>query len=200
MFKSIVKLSAISCVIASLTGCMATKSFTPEDKKNIHTLAVSKIENPKGVYYMPPGAGLIGVIAIVANKDVPEQLAKEARDNHIVIADMVRDKFISELSRNPNFHLAKSGQHADAVMQITVQFYGFSIPHGFSFDLVPMLDIKAKMLQGNRVVWENGYNVGPLDGLPTHSPKEILTSPSLMRASLQDAVNEGVTGLIAKMK
>ena len=198
--RYIIKLLILSYTLISLTGCATTKSFSPESKKNIHSISVDKIKNPDVVYYYPPGAALIGVIAIAMTKDVPVQLAKEAKDNNILISEMVRQKMLADLSHSSQFKLANDAKSADANLKIDITLYGFTVPNGFSSKVVPMLNLHAQLLQGANVVWENSYFVNALDGLPSNRPDDILHNPALMRTSLQDAVNKGVPGLLAKMK
>ena len=184
-------------MLALLCGCMATKRFSPADQKKIHTISISKIENPKGAYYLPPSSTYLGVLAILANADMPKKIEDEALSNHIIVGNMAYDKFVSELSKK--YKISNDGKNADANFEAKILHYGFSIPHGFSSNLVPVMSIHAKLVQGKKVLWENNYIVNTLDGLPQHRPDEIFTNPQIMRASLQDAVNEGVPGILAKM-
>lgn len=197
--RYIIKLLILSYTLISLTGCATTKSFSPESKRNIHSIYVANIKSPEAVYYYPPGAALVGILAFAMTKDVPAQLAKEAKDNNIIISEMVRQKMSTDLSHS-EFKVATDAKNSDATLKVYIGFYGFGVPNGFSTKVVPMLNLHAQLLQGDKVVWENSYFVNSFDSLPSNRPDDILHNPALMRTSLQDAVNKGVPALLAKMK
>jgi len=77
-----------------------------------------------------------------------------------------------------------------STLRVSIPMYGFSIPNGFSFDLVPVVTIKCELVDhSGKTIWSAHESVGPL-GNPADSKSldQFYANPKLIEDSWRTAI------------
>jgi hypothetical protein len=198
------------CVIAVgflLAGCAST----PKLDTGNHLVAARidpAVATTKEMYYLGPGSGvgmmfgaIGGAITAVANIKPGEQLNKFAQDNGIHIDEIVRDEATQAFRQSGKFDLTDAqGPNVDT-LKISVPMYGFSIPTGFSGDLVPVIKIECSLVDSSgKIIWSANDSVLPL-GNPAEgkTPDEFRADPKLIEQSWRVAARSIMTNITKHM-
>jgi hypothetical protein len=167
--------------------------MTPEQKKSIKTIAVSKdVLMPKQMVYrnedeataftlyctmgIIPGAILARPFELAAAK---EKKGIEGLINHegIKISEIVRNEVINQLKQDGRFKMVDKGC-ADATLQLEIKQYGLVVPSKFSTKFRPHLWIKGKLLSPSaKVLWQDSGLLMVTGDLPKFSKEEIRENP-----------------------
>lgn len=173
-----------------LWGCASTQSITATDKAAVKAVAVSKdVAVAPHLYYLgastAPGMAL-GAIggavggaiagAVMAPKIEQERAALQQQwaQDATTIDVIVREEVTAQLRASGKLALAQEGaaDSGTATAHMTILTYGFSIPHGFSQNLVPILSLRIDLkAPDGRVVWSTTDHALPL-GNPVDSVPE----------------------------
>lgn len=176
----------------SLLGC-STINMTPEQKKSIKTIAVSKdVLMPKEMMYrnrdgamattlyctmgLIPGYVLGRPFELAVAK---EKKAIEALIDHegIKITEIVRNEVINQLKQDGRFKIVDKGG-ADACLHLEIKLYGLFVPSAMATKFRPYLSVKGKLLSpGGKVLWQDSGLLMGTGDLPKFSKEEILQDP-----------------------
>jgi len=184
-----------------LTGCATTIQMTPAEKQEIKTIKVSNnVSVPKDMSYMGPGMtyglmfGVVGALA-VGGKETSDadKMKAYVLQKKIFIQKIVKEQMIKALKSGTHYKLVS--KNPDATMYLTIKSYGFSIPHGFSTELMPVLEVQGKLIdKQNKIIWEDQDRVIPLpfdtQGMPLHTWQQLVKAPELIRQSWTKAAEK----------
>jgi hypothetical protein len=95
--------------------------------------------------------------------------------------------------------LASQPEPGGAVLHVTIPIYGFSVPHGFSGMLVPILSIRCELKDAaGKVLWSVTERVLTL-GNPVEplSPEAVRSDPKAMEGAWRGAARH-ISAEIAK--
>jgi len=202
--RRILALSALLSIF--ITGCAPTVKMSQENRDMIKAVAVSDdITVPTEMYYFGKGqnVGLLfgpvgAVIAAKAARKPAEEIAQFAKDNGILIDQIVRDEFTKQLASSGKFGISKNAP-ADAELQMNIGMYGLSIPNGFSSKFIPVLLVEAKMINpSGETVWQDRKRIFGTK-LTGYTMEEIRSNPENLRQSWQAAAKVVAEELIEKM-
>ncbi|MGB8285214.1 MAG: hypothetical protein WCE22_00685 [Candidatus Aquirickettsiella gammari] len=175
----------------ALLGC-STISMTPEQKKSIKKIAVSKdVLMPKEMTYknrdeamaivlystmgLIPGCALGLPFELAVDK---EKKGIEALIDHegIKITEIVRNDVINQLKQDGRFKIVDEGG-ADASLHLEIKLYGLFVPSVISTKFRPYLSVKGKLLSpSDKILWQDSGLMATGD-LPKFSKEEILRDP-----------------------
>ena len=197
-----VKLILIPLLLLIITtGCTTTQSLSAADKQRISKIYINKnIKKADEMYYAAPDAslgflfgGLGGVATATASKSPGEALEELANEHDIFIEKIFYQKLVKELSQTIGIEIVNSAESSDAVIDINIYQYGFSVPNAFSSEIVPILSVKCEMYdaENNNKLWQAGSRVLPL-GNPGKSfnPSAVETEINLIREAWEVASDE----------
>ena len=200
-------LLALSCAVF-LSSC-AMVSHVPmsqENKKNIHSVYVNpSIKKPKEMYNFASGAefgvafGAVGgLIAGAASEKQGTSIQAVAEKNRIDIRNIVYNQWREQLAEKSRLKVVSSPDAPELTADIVM--YGFSIPHGFSSDYVPVLAINAKLTNHHQVIWQDSGRVHPMSsGMPRYKLKEIMQDPKKMQMMWNKAAETIIQGMVKDM-
>jgi hypothetical protein len=186
------------CIILILmtfvvNGCASTRSITAENKQKIRSVKVNQsVNKTPDMFYLGPkmavSAGFLGVLGVLAannpNKSEADLLLGFAEENSIYIDKIVYEEVSKAARQVGKFEIIESASHDVATLNIGIYLYGFSVPHGFSSELVPILAIECNLVDpSGQVVWLDREQVLSL-GNPSNSfsLKDIEDNPKLIDA------------------
>ncbi|WFP49925.1 hypothetical protein PL263_17710 [Methylomonas sp. EFPC3] len=174
-----------------IAGCASTQSITTENRLKIRSVKVNQsINKTPYMFYLGPkmavSAGFLGVIGVLAannpNKSEADLLLGFAENNGIYIDKIVYEEVSKAARQVGKFEVIETASHDDATLNIGIYQYGFSVPHGFSSELVPILAIECNLVDSSgQVLWLDREQVLSL-GNPSNSfsLKEIEDNPKLI--------------------
>ena len=169
-------------------GCVTTQHLSDEDRKNMSVVRInSPVQKVPRMYYSGPetaGArwfGAFGAIggaaagaaagaeaaagaaASATRVESAKVLQDFAETNGIFIEQIAFQEIDSALRQSGKLKVSGSGEPAGAIINIAVYQYGFSIPHGLSSNLVPVVAIRCEMVDATgNVIWSASDRVLPL--------------------------------------
>jgi hypothetical protein len=155
------------CVLCA-PGCFSTRRLSAEARQRVQTLDVRpQIALPAGMYYLDRAdtrAGSFGLVGVLVGKAAREspavRIAALAQQSGIGIDSTVRSEFIRQLEQRAAFRVADAG---DASIALEIAMYGMTVPVGFEDNLVPVLDVRAAMLdREGKVLWKARSKIGPI--------------------------------------
>ncbi len=154
-----------------LSACATTKDLSDEDRRKISAVRMnSNVQKVPAMYYLGPGTGILfafgaigGAVAAASSLEPGKALQEFAEKNGIFIEKIAFQEIDSALRRSGKLKVSDSGEAAAATLNVLVYQYGFSIPHGFSSNLVPVVAIRCEMLDAaGKVIWSASDTVLPL--------------------------------------
>jgi hypothetical protein len=199
VFKFFLVLTMTVC----LTACMTTQPFSPDDKKQIHTISVdAAVKVPTEMYYMGPGVGYVGMLSLIPGISSVDKLNKAVASNKIQIDAIVRRHFMSDLRRDTHLNVTDdSTTKADAHLQLEIKQYGFGVPQSYSFEVVPVLAVEAKLIRHNVVIWQNSYRTSALfSDATSYQPDALIANPKLVSTSWNSVAEKVATRLVNDLK
>ena len=174
MLKKILITVALPVVLAA---CASTQSISTSDKAKVKAVRLNgSVGVPQRVYYLGPGGanalafgaigGALGASGIEKERaNFQQQTGSGGTGIDRIVLEEVRDQF----QKSGKFKLIDKDEPGAAILDVTVTTYGFSIPHGFSSKLVPILGIRCEMKDSTgRIIWSDTENARPL-GNPVDS-------------------------------
>ena len=202
--KKIIWMAALSFF---LVGCASTQKLTDVDRKGIKAVQVNP-DMPKAAqfYYMGPGmamaGGLLGPIGVFLsaddNKSEAVRIATAIDKSKLDVYKITYEELSAALEKSGKLPLAKESSPDATKLNIYVFQMGFSIPNGFSSKLVPLLGVRASLVDSsNRILWtdvERTMTLGnPSDG---HTLDELLGDPNLLEQEMRLAAKDVAAGLV----
>ena len=192
-----------------LSGCAVNQKLSDVDRKRIDVVKVNdKVEKAPGMFYFGPGAaiGLMfgaigGAIAGAANIGPGEEMHAFAEKNGVRIEEIVSQEFKEALRKSGKLKIADSQGARAATINVSVTQFGFSVPHGLSSNLVPIVSIKCEMVDvDGKVLWIGNDRVlslgNPVDGMPAD---ELRQNAKAIEAAWRGATKHIVTIIINEL-
>lgn len=190
-----------------LSGCATTQNISDEDRLKIRVVRInSNVEKVPTMYYLGPGtslffaAGAVGGAAVYASSVEPARVLQDfAEKNGIFIEKIVFQEMDAALRQSGKLKVADSGEAHDAIMNVMIYNYGFTVPHGFSSNLVPALAIRCEMVDATgKVIWSaRDFVLTPGNPVAPMSPQVMRDDPKRIENAWRIAAKR-VTGNIAR--
>ena len=185
-----IKLLLLISLSVALSGCASIQKMSLEDRQRLQTISVNPVvEKAPEMYYLGPGSGfgmmfgaIGGAITAAASIAPGKALREFAERNNIFIDKIVFEEVNNALHQSGKFAIAESATESSAILNISVYVYGFSIPHGFSSNLVPVVSIRCTLVdKSGKTIWRANDRVLPL-GNPAEavSQDDIKKNPRLI--------------------
>lgn len=166
-------------------GCVTTQNLSDEDRKTVSVVRInSNVQKVPRMYYSGPetagdrwfgviggaaaGAATVagvaaGAAAVPARVESAKVLQDFAEKNGIFIEQIAFQEIDAALRQSGKLKVSDSREPTGAIINITVYQYGFSIPHGLSSNLVPLVAIRCEMVDATgNVIWSASDRVLPL--------------------------------------
>ena len=153
------------CLLALLyllSACATTQTLSDEDRRKISVVRInSNVQKAPALYYLGPGTGILfafgaigGAIAAAASVEPGKALQDFAEKNGIFIEQIAFQEIDTALRQSGKLNVSDSGEATAAIVNVLVYQYGFSIPNGFSSNLVPVVAIRCEMVDATgKVIW-----------------------------------------------
>ncbi|MBI2769089.1 MAG: hypothetical protein HYX47_05680 [Burkholderiales bacterium] len=200
--------------VAVLAGCATPppKTALTGPKQQVSKVYLNEfVSVPVRMYYMGPGGanfmlfGALGVIpgAIAGAVAAPglERSRAEFQYRSITegtqIETIVLEEMRAVFAASGKLTLVPQSEAGGAMLTVSVNQYGFSIPNGFSSKLVPILDAEAHIKDGNgAIVWSDRQRSTPLT-----SPVEAKDAAAIQQdaAAREAAWREAARALARRM-
>jgi hypothetical protein len=151
-----------------LSACATTQPLSDEDRKKVSAVSISSnVQKAPVMYYLGPDAapffamGAIGGAVIAATSVEPARVLQEyAEKNGIFIEKIAFQEIDAAIRQSGKLRVSAPGEATEAIMNVYVYQYGFSIPTGFSSNLVPVMAIKCEMVDtAGKVIWSANDSV-----------------------------------------
>jgi hypothetical protein len=191
-------------VVLALGACASTHALKETDRRTITIVTVSpEVKVAPELYYFGPGTSVAmlfgavgGAAAMAANKAPADELKEFAKVNGISIEDIVRKEFVAQLQTARKFRVSED--NANAVFRLDVSQYGLSVPTGLSSGLVPILTVRAELLnKKGEVIWADTERVRPLSVVvDSVSPETIRGNPQILRSMWTEAAQQVVLDML----
>lgn len=145
-----------------LSGCAMTQNLGDEDRKKISVVRInSAVQKVPAMYYLGPetsGAlwfGAIGAAVAATSSLEPANVLREfAEKNGIFIEKIAFQEIDAALRKSGKLKVSDSGEATEAVINVMVIQYGFSVPNLFTSKLVPVVTIECEMVDATgKVIW-----------------------------------------------
>ncbi len=191
-----------------LAGCASSTALklSQKDEASIHDIKVSKnIKAPTKMAYIGGDftyGSMFGVVggAIVAVQDqkTAAELSDIAKQHHIDIKQIVRRQMIKQLRAHTKFHIVADAKKADATLFIKIKLYGLSIPHGFTNQLKPVLEVEGLLAnRRGKLIWDSKARVFALTkGTPHFDINVIANNPKKLALAWKAAADIAANRLI----
>ena len=194
-------------LVVALYGCAELQPISDAERKKITSVAISDaVSKPPAMSYLGPGgsAGLMfgaigGAIAASSIEESRKSFQQFVDRNGISIEKIVLEEVGAAVRRSGKFPVAGRPDPAAAVFNIAIFQYGFSIPHGFSSMLVPILGIRCELKDASgKLQWSASERVLPL-GNPVEGsdPETIRNDPKAMEAAWRAAARHIAAAIVA---
>ncbi len=197
-----------TCFLVLLfAGCAAVQPISNADRKNISSVTISpEVTKPAAMFYLGPGGvtGLMfgaigGALSAGSIEESRKSFQQYVDRNGISVEKIVYEEVSSALRQSGKFPLAAAPQPGGAVLVVSIVQYGFSIPHGFSSELVPILGVRCEMKDAaGKLLWSAQEHTRPL-GNPVESskPDAIRNDPKAMEGSWRAAAKHIAAAIVA---
>lgn len=169
------------------SGCVTTQNLSDEDRQKIRVVRInSNVEKVPVMYYLGPGTsilfgfGAVGGAAAYASSVEPAKVLQDfAEKNGIFIEKIVFQEIDAALRESGKLKVSDSGEAHDAIMNVMIYNYGFTVPHGFSSNLVPVLAIRCDMVDATgKVIWSaRDFVLSPGNPVAPMSPQVMRDDP-----------------------
>ncbi|HED33522.1 MAG TPA: hypothetical protein ENJ08_04780 [Gammaproteobacteria bacterium] len=195
MFNKLIVLSIIILINTGCAGVQISKDTLSKIKtinidSNISTpddiFVQGKIDPISSILYGGIGAGMS---SIMASTSASEQVQKFMEINNIKINEIVLNEYKKELLKTGRFKLSSPG---DATLKIVINTYGFGNSDALSDNnkRKPLLNVKASLIQNNRIIWEKQEYVTNFSDLTTpYDMNDLAQKPDLLKKSFSQAAN-----------
>lgn len=199
------KLFAIVLIPALLAACGTTQTISTSEKAAVKAAYLSEsVPVPPNMYYLGPGGaaglafGALGALAAAPSIEKSRVAFQEqAGAGAKTIDRIVLEEFRAQLGQSKKISLSPTKQPGYSTISASVTSYGFSIPHGFSSKLVPILGIRCEMTDSSgRVVWSATENTRPLGNPVEPIDADLIKSSERARAEAWQAAAKALIGKI----
>ena len=193
-----------------LAACASTPQLNPEARAHLGAVRIdAAIDTPSEMYFSSQastlGGSVFGAIggAVGATVDVSrgEELNRLAREKGIHIDQIVREEAGTAFQQSGKLNLTDGGGADVATLKISITMYGFSIPTGFTSELVPIVGIKCTLVDSSgKTLWSADQSTHPL-GNPVagKTRDQLLADPKLMDASWRAAAKSVMADIVSHM-
>lgn len=172
-------------LVAFLSGCATTQNISEENRRKVGTIRVNPtvVKTPE-MFYFGPGASVLllfgavgGAASYAASVGPAKALQDFAKKNGIFIEKIAFEEVEAAFRRSGRVKVSSATEPADAVVNVIVYTYGFSVPHGFSGRLGPNLGIRCILVDaaGNEIA--NVYDYVIKSPVETSTPEELRDDP-----------------------
>ena len=186
-------------VLITMTGCMAKKNLSPDDKNRISTVSINdQIIVTEDMWYTGPEAafGIIGLLIEKNTINTEDKIKELASRNGINIGTIVKDEIRKKLSYHNHFSIVEDGA-SDSSLKITVKIYGLHAAP-FSNNLNPILMVEASLLdQEGKVVWQSTSHQNRGEG--TITLDEIFQNPEVLRNTWNAAASKAADEIVSTL-
>jgi hypothetical protein len=191
-----------------LSGC-TTIRLSDEDRKKINVIKISSnVVKVPNMYYMGPGTSILlmggvagGVAAAAVSAEPKKALQDYAEKNGILIEKIALEEIDAAFRQSGKVKVADSGEPTEATLYVTVTQWGFSIPNGFSSNLVPVVSILCGIRDAtDKVVWMASDHVHPLGNpVAPMSLEAIRDNPKLIEDAWRRASRRIATNIVKRL-
>ena len=156
------RFSFLLALLFLLSGCATTQNLSDEDRKKISVVRINtNVQKVPFMYYLGPetsGAlwfGAIGGAVSAASSVEPAKVLQEfAEKNGIFIEKIAFQEIDAALRQSGKLKVSDSGEATEAIINVTVIQYGFSVPNLFTSNLVPVVTIECEMVDATgKSIW-----------------------------------------------
>ena len=180
-----------------LAGCASVQPIAEADRRNIANVTIDRnVPKPATIFYLGPGgsAGLMfgaigGALSASSIEESRKSFQAYVDKNGVSIERIVLEEIEAALRRSGKIPLADQPRPGSAAIGVSIVQYGFSIPHGFSSKLVPILGVRCEMKDASgKVLWSAQEHTRPL-GNPVEpaEPEAIRNDPKAMEGAWRAA-------------
>lgn len=169
----------------------------------VKTVVVNKIVSaPEKMDYLGPGGatglafGAIGgALSASSIENSRADFQSKVGESDLAIRAIVLEEMLLRIRESGKFPLADDSTQDASTLNIAIVRYGFSIPHGFSSNLVPILRIKCELKNSaGRVLWSETSGTMPLG-----NPVESIAADIIQKnVSVRNAAWRGAAKALAK--
>jgi hypothetical protein len=184
-------------IISLLAGCAELQPISDANRKKVSSVGIHpQVAKPPQMYYLgPSGAGFLffGAIGGALGAGTIEESRKSFQSyvekNGISIEKIAATEVEAAFRRAGKLPLTDKPGPDSAVLIVSIQQYGFSIPNGFSSLLVPILHLRCEVKDaGGNLLWTANDRLltlgNPVEGLP---PEKIQNDPVAMEGAWRAA-------------
>lgn len=201
-----------ACVLLTTLGaCAASVSMSQRNRGKIQSVTVSDdVPVPDQLYYQGRKEsilmGSLGVAGAAAaggtGKKTGDVIADVMNKAGIDVGEIAADRFRTQLNSAGVFGNVVSDCDGCPSIHLSVRFYGFAQPHGLSSQLRATIGVEGTMIDSTgRVLWKKYSYVTALNKqTPSHTLKEYLEKPELLREGFTVATDTVVSDLIDDLR
>jgi len=131
-----------------LSGCATTQNLSDDDRQKISVVRInSNVQKAPAMYYLGP-------------ESAGNALRNLAETNGIFIEKIAFQEIDAALRLSSKLKVSDSGEATEAIINVTVIQYGFSVPNLFTTNLVPVVTIECEMVDAaGKVIWRERDSV-----------------------------------------
>jgi len=195
-------------ISALLAGCApVTQKMSDADRKAVRVANINpNVTKPPEPYYLGPGGGIglafgaLGAIVTEPGRAAGRSSLAEFLDrNGVSIERIALEELGAALRASGKLQIADRAEPGAATISIVIKLYGLSIPHGFSSNLVPVLQMECAMVDaGGKTVWSAGDRLLSLGNPVEARPAEELRNDARAIENGLRAAARHIAGNIAK--
>jgi hypothetical protein len=174
------KLAMVLAFALAIAGCAApTQRLSDADRGKIKSVAINPTVQkvPEPFLLAPSGANIGLMFGAVGGLAASGPIASSQNafsaylvKNSISVEAIVRQEVEQALRESGKIAVVAPGNPSTPSVNITVQQYGFGVPHLLSSNVVPVLMIKCDMVDGSgKVLWSAGDRMLPSVASPIES-------------------------------
>ena len=186
-----------------LVGCASTPQLSSEARAHFGAVRIDDaVDAPSELYYTSQGGvligGLVGAAIDISRGDDIELLA---RGNGIRIDRIVKEEAEKAFRQSGKLELTDAAGADVATLKISVTMYGFSVPTGFTSELVPLVAIKCTLLDASgKTIWKADQTTRPLGNpVPGRTSDEFKADPKLIEAAWRAAAQSVLADIVSHM-
>lgn len=155
------KLTTLACIVAIAAGCAASQQMSSEDRAKVKSAKMGNVEKQQ-LFLMAPSSANIGLmfgaiggaVTGATMEDNQQAFAQFLVKNNISIETIVREEMEAALRASGKLALVGADDAAAPAVKVTVIQYGFGVPHLLSSNVVPVMYLKADLVDGSgRQLW-----------------------------------------------
>ena len=187
-------------------GCATTQLVSDPARNRISVVTINDaVTKPPAIYYLGPG-GAVGLMfgaiggALAAPGIEKDRMTFQqfVEKTGVSIENIARQEIEAAIRQSGKLAVADKPQPGAGTVRISVFQYGFSIPHGFSSMLVPILGIQCEVADASgKVLWSARDRLLTL-GNPVEpvTPEAIRDDPKVMEKSWRAAARHIAASLV----